>query len=73
MHIDETELKRLILDSGLVSKKDIEEAARYAEEKNEGLGKVLVSRGVITEAVRSQTEPARRFNRSVAKNPSDTG
>ncbi|MEK7194405.1 MAG: ATPase, T2SS/T4P/T4SS family, partial [Patescibacteria group bacterium] len=49
MHIDETELKRLVLDSGLVSKKDIEEASRYAEENSENLGKVLVSRGVITE------------------------
>lgn len=49
MHIDETELKRLVLDSGLVSKKDIEEASRIAEEKGIGLGRVLVQRGVITE------------------------
>ena len=49
MHIDETELKRLVLDSGLVSKKDIEDAAKFSEENGQSLGKVLVSRGVITE------------------------
>ena len=49
MHIDETELKRLVLDSGLVSKKDVEDAARLAEEKGQNLGKVLVERGIITE------------------------
>lgn len=49
MHIDETELKRLVLDSGLVSKKDIEDAAKFSEESGQSLGKVLVSRGVITE------------------------
>ena len=49
MHIDETELKRLVLDSGLVSKKDVEDASRFADEQGQNLGKVLVSRGVITE------------------------
>ncbi len=49
MHIDETELKRLVLDSGLVSKKDVDDAARFADENDQNLGKVLVSRGVITE------------------------
>ncbi len=49
MHIDETELKRLVLDSGLVSKKDIEEASRLAEEQGVGLGRVLVQKGIITE------------------------
>lgn len=49
MHIDETELKRLVIDSGLVSKKDIEEAGRLAEENNENLGKILVKKGVINE------------------------
>ncbi|MHB1330480.1 MAG: GspE/PulE family protein [Minisyncoccota bacterium] len=49
MHIDETELKRLVIDSGLVSKKDIEEAAVLAEENNENIGRVLVKKGVINE------------------------
>jgi Type II secretory pathway, ATPase PulE/Tfp pilus assembly pathway, ATPase PilB len=49
MHIDETELKRLVLDSGLVSKKDVDDAARLADEQGQNLGKVLVSRGIITE------------------------
>ncbi|MBX4195885.1 GspE/PulE family protein [Candidatus Parcubacteria bacterium] len=49
MHIDETELKKFLLDSGLVSKSDVEEAVLYAEEKKASLGRVLVTRGVITE------------------------
>jgi type IV pilus assembly protein PilB len=49
MHIDETQIKSFLLDSGLVSKSDIEDAAAYAAEKGESLGRVLVARGVLTE------------------------
>jgi len=49
MHIDETQIKSFLLDSGLISKGDLEDAAAYAAEKGERLGRVLVSRGTITE------------------------
>jgi type IV pilus assembly protein PilB len=49
MHIDESQLENFIIDSGLISKKDMEEAKRTAAEKEQGIGKVLVSRGVMTE------------------------
>lgn len=49
MHIDETQLKSFVVDSGLVSKKDIEIAAKEAEDKDVGLGGVLVNKGLLTE------------------------
>lgn len=49
MHIDETEIKKFLLDSGLVSKADIEDASKLAEEKGESLGKTLIARGVLSE------------------------
>ncbi len=49
MHIDDTQLKSFMLDSGLVSKKELTEASQEAEEKNESVGKLLVKKGSITD------------------------
>lgn len=49
MHIDDTQLKTFMLDSGLVTKKDIEQAEKESEEKDMSIGKILVSKGVLTD------------------------
>jgi len=49
MHIDETQLKSFMLDSGLVSKKEIEDASKKAEESDTSIGRELVSSGVLSE------------------------
>jgi type IV pilus assembly protein PilB len=49
MHIDEVQLENFMVDSGLVSKKEIAEAVKEAKEKNVSVGKLLVSKGSITE------------------------
>lgn len=49
MHIDEISIKKFLLDSGLVSKVDLEDASKVAEEQGESVGKILVSRGVLSE------------------------
>ena len=49
MHIDEAQLENFLVDSSLVSKKDFEAALKEAKEKGIGVGKILVSRGVITD------------------------
>ncbi|MEK7147812.1 MAG: hypothetical protein AAB758_00785, partial [Patescibacteria group bacterium] len=49
MHIDESQLENFITDSGLISKKDLEEAKAVAEEKNLSIGKVLVTRGILSD------------------------
>ncbi|MFQ5754091.1 MAG: GspE/PulE family protein, partial [bacterium] len=54
MHIQTKQLKDFILDSGLISAADFEKAEKEFTEKGEGktgedLGKMLVSRGLITE------------------------
>ncbi len=48
MQVSETELKEFILDSGLVSRKDVDEAAIKAAEVNQSVGDILVSNGQIT-------------------------
>ncbi|HRY62436.1 MAG TPA: GspE/PulE family protein [Candidatus Paceibacterota bacterium] len=50
MFIEPKVLKDFILDSGLVSKKELENAELEAEKKGEDLGEYLVSSGKITEA-----------------------
>jgi type IV pilus assembly protein PilB len=42
-------LKEFIIDSGLVSKKDVEDAAADAKKRSQSLGDILLSRGAITE------------------------
>src|SRR3989338_5866225 len=49
MHILESEVKEFILDSGLVAKSDIDDAALEAEKRGQSLGDILVSRGALTE------------------------
>lgn len=49
MRIQDTELKRFIIDSGLVSRKDIDAAAKAAKENDTTLAETLVSGGAISE------------------------
>lgn len=49
MHVSESELKEFIIDSGLVARKDIDEADAEAKKRGQSLGDVLVSRGALTE------------------------
>ncbi len=50
MQIDEKQLKKFILDSGLVKKDDLENIAKQAEEKQQKLGNLLMSEGKISES-----------------------
>ncbi len=49
MHVSEGELKEFIIDSGLVAKKEIDDAAAEAQKLGQPLGDTLVSRGSLTE------------------------
>jgi len=49
MHASETELKTFIIDSGLVSKKEIDAAVAEAAEKGHSFSDTLLSRGALTE------------------------
>ena len=49
MHIEETQLKEFILDSGLVSRADLTLALKEAEEAGLSVGKILVNKGSLTE------------------------
>ncbi|HYF29134.1 MAG TPA: GspE/PulE family protein [Candidatus Paceibacterota bacterium] len=48
MQVSESELKEFILDSGLVARKDVEDAAKEAEERGQSIGDILVSRGTLS-------------------------
>ncbi len=50
MQINRDELKKFIIESGLVAKADIIEAEKKATEKNGGLGRELVNEGKLKEA-----------------------
>lgn len=49
MKVDEHQLREFIADSGLVSRKDIEEAQEEAEKTGKPIGEVLVSKGSLEE------------------------
>ena len=49
MHIEETQLKDFIIDSGLVSRAEVLAAAKEGEDSGESLGRMLVRNGKITE------------------------
>ncbi|MEK7081311.1 MAG: GspE/PulE family protein [Patescibacteria group bacterium] len=49
MQINEEQLKKLILESGLVSKTDFESALQKAETKKQKIGNILLSDGKISE------------------------
>ncbi len=48
MLVEDTQLYKFILDSGLVSKEDIEDAKKESEKNNKRLGDILVTNGKIT-------------------------
>src|SRR5437868_153691 len=48
MLVEDTQLYKFILDSGLVSKDDLEEAKKEADKKNKRLGDILVTQGKLT-------------------------
>ena len=50
MQIDEEQLKKLILESKLVSRTDFDSALKISEEKKQKIGNVLLSLGKISEA-----------------------
>lgn len=50
MQINEEELKKVILDSKLISKTDLENLAQIAQEKKQKLSDMLLSEGKISEA-----------------------
>ena len=50
MQINEEQLKKFVLDSGLVSRSDFDAIAEKAEEKKQKIGDVLLSEGKISEA-----------------------
>jgi type IV pilus assembly protein PilB len=49
MYIEDSQLNKFILDSGLVSKGDLDAANKEAEKKGVRVGEILVSKGKITE------------------------
>jgi len=49
MYIEESQLKNFIIDSGLVSKKDIGAAEAEAKSKKTTLGEILVNKGSLSE------------------------
>ena len=48
MKVSEKELREFILDSGLVSRKDVESAETEAKERKQSMGDILVSRGSLS-------------------------
>ena len=50
MQVNEEQLKKFILDSGLVQKTDLEDAVKTAKTKKQKLGNILLSDGKISEA-----------------------
>ena len=56
MVIDETKLKKFILDSGLISRVDLELVEKKAKGKKQSLGDMLVSEGKISEDDLRRTE-----------------
>ena len=49
MRIQDAQLKRFILDSGLVPRKDVDAADKVTEKENKTLAEALVSTGAMTE------------------------
>ncbi|MEK7080153.1 MAG: GspE/PulE family protein [Patescibacteria group bacterium] len=48
MQVSEGELKEFILDSGLVARKDVEDADTEAKDRKQSIGDILVSRGTMS-------------------------
>ena len=56
MQIDEEQFKKFILDGGLVSRVDFEDALEKAETKKQKVGNILLSEGKISETDLRRTE-----------------
>jgi type IV pilus assembly protein PilB len=56
MEVDQEQLKKFILDSGLISRADLDEEIKKAEEKKQKLSNVLLSDGKISESDLKKTE-----------------
>ena len=56
MEINEEQLKKFILEGGIVTKTDFENAAKKAEAKNQKVSDILLSEGKISEADLKRTE-----------------
>src|SRR3990167_1726538 len=56
MQIDEEQLKKFILDSGLVSRSDLDSAVKVAAAKKQKFGNILLSNGKISETDLRRTE-----------------
>ena len=56
MEIDDAQLKKFLLDGGIVSKKDFEDASEKAETKKQKVSNVLLSDGKISEEDLKRTE-----------------
>lgn len=48
MHIDDGQLEGFIVDSGLISKKDLAEVKRLSAEKDSSIGEALIAHGTLT-------------------------
>ena len=49
MHIEETKLRDFIIDSGLISRADVDSAAKKAEKSGESIGTILLKDGKISD------------------------
>ena len=49
MQVSESELKEFIIDSGLVSRKEVEDAEKEAKTRNQSVGDLLVTQGALSE------------------------
>jgi type IV pilus assembly protein PilB len=49
MRIQDTQLKRFVIDSGLVTRKDLDAAEKTSKEENRTLAEALVSSGIMSE------------------------
>lgn len=56
MQINEEQLKKFILDSGLVNREDLDTAVKEAKEKKQKLGNILLSSGKLSETDLRRTE-----------------
>jgi type IV pilus assembly protein PilB len=56
MQIDQNQFKKFILDSGLISRADLEEEIKKATDKKQKLGNILLSDGKISETDLKKTE-----------------
>ena len=56
MHVDQQKLKELVLDSGLVSREDVEDATKEGAAKGVSFSEVLVTRDMLSEDELRRTE-----------------